>query len=91
MQELNIYWDVSGGWIFSEMDKYAHHYAIQDIWHCVTANSSISFHNPLKPWEDYTIYNSFDIISPSKYSIYVTMRVWYRTIATASFLFIKRK
>lgn len=91
MQEINIYWDISWGWIFSEMDKYAHYYAIRDIWDCVTANANINFYNTLKPWEDYSMDYYFDIISPSKYSIFITMRDWDKIIAAASFLFIKRK
>lgn len=97
-QELNIYGDVSGGFIFDQMDRYAHKYAISYIGECVTASSDIDYFLPVKSMEDmmFSIENYYSIWT-NKIKVHVSMtKVTYEppevtTYATASFLFIKRK
>ena len=61
--ELNIYGDVSGGWIFDQMDRFAHEFAVKEIGECVTASSDIDYFFPAKSMEDmvFSIENHYSI------------------------------
>jgi len=92
MRELNIYGDVSWGWVFDKMDRYAHNICIRTLWACVTASGFINYFSKLEKDEPFTMNHNEVGSNENKRVIHVTL-VWddWRTVATASFLFIKRK
>ncbi len=97
MEELNLYGDISGWWIFDQLDRYAHNFAVNKIGDCVTASSNIDYFLPVKSMENiiisigdfHTVKNKFKVNISLEKLTYDESE--FTTYATASFLFIKRK
>lgn len=91
MQETNLYWDVSGWYIFDIMDREAHEESRKQIWECVTINANINYYKPVT--DKNKIHCSCDIVENlwNKCLVYVTLYVSWDVYATASFLFIAKK
>lgn len=94
MTETNIYGDVSGWYIFDQLDRYAHKDAIKYIWDCVTANANIHYFNKQTKKNLSIVVESWHY-EWNKCYINVNMVDWkdwkWKIIATASFLFIAKK
>jgi len=88
--KYNVYWDISGGYIFHLLDISAHKEAEIIIWHSVTASANIQYFNWLKNIDNIKVINNIVKINERKINIVSEMYEFDKIISIANFLFIKK-
>lgn len=87
--KYNVYWDISGGYIFHLLDISAHKEAENILWNNVTASANIQYLNLLDSVKNIRITHNTIHINDRKVNILSQMYNNDKIIAIANFLFIK--